>query len=63
VQQILKNDWNLHPFKMTVLPKLNVQNKRQRMPFAEWVQNNEVLFNNVWFSDEAHFQLDGVVNK
>jgi hypothetical protein len=29
--------------------------------FAEWAQNNVVLFNNVWFSDEAHF--DGEVNK
>jgi hypothetical protein len=33
------------------------------MAFAEWAQNNEVSFNNVWFSDEAHFHLDGVVNK
>jgi hypothetical protein len=31
------------------------------MAFAEWAQNNEVSFNNVWFSDEAHFHLDGVV--
>jgi hypothetical protein len=33
------------------------------MAFAEWVQNNEVFFNNVWFSDEGYFHLDGVVNK
>jgi hypothetical protein len=33
------------------------------MAFAEWAQNNEVLFNSVWFSDEAHFHVDGVVNK
>jgi hypothetical protein len=33
------------------------------MEFAEWAQNNEVSFNKVWFSDEAHFHLDGVVNK
>jgi hypothetical protein len=48
---------------MTVLLELSVQNKYQRMTFAEWAQNNEVLFNNIWFSDEAHFNLDGVVNK
>jgi hypothetical protein len=47
----------------TVLPKLTVQNKHQRMAFAEWAQNNEVSFFNVWFSDETHFHLDGVVNK
>jgi hypothetical protein len=45
-----------------VLPKLTVQNKHQRMAFAEWALNNEVLFNNVWFS-EAHCHLHGVVNK
>jgi hypothetical protein len=48
---------------MTVLPKLKVQNKHQRMAFAEWAQNNEVSFDNVWFSDETHFHLDGLVNK
>jgi hypothetical protein len=33
------------------------------MSFAEWGQNNEGSFKNVWFSDEAHFHLDGVVNR
>jgi hypothetical protein len=33
------------------------------MAFAEGAQNNEVSFNNDRFSDEAHFHLDGVVNK
>jgi hypothetical protein len=47
---------------MTVLYKLTIENKHQRMESAEWAQNNEVSFNNFWFSDEAHFHLDGVVN-
>jgi hypothetical protein len=47
---------------MRVLPKLTIRNKHQRMAFAEWAQNNEVSFNNVWFS-EANFHLDGIVNK
>jgi hypothetical protein len=46
-----------------VLPKLTVQNKRQRMAFAEWDQNNELSFSHVWFSDEAHFHFDDVFNK
>jgi hypothetical protein len=41
---------------------LTVQNKHQRMAFAEWAQNNEVSFNNVLFPDETHFHLDGAVN-
>jgi hypothetical protein len=35
VQQIFKSDLNLYPHKMTVLPKLTVQNKYERMAFAE----------------------------
>jgi hypothetical protein len=46
-----------------VLPELTVENKRQRMTFAEWSQKNEVSFNNVWFSDEGHSHFDGEVNK
>jgi hypothetical protein len=33
------------------------------MAFAEWVQTNDKSFNNVWFSVEAHSNLDDVVNK
>jgi hypothetical protein len=47
---------------MTMLHEYIVKNKHQRMAFAEWSQNYEVSFNNAWFSDEAHFHLDGVVN-
>jgi hypothetical protein len=63
VQWALKSDLNLYPYKITVLPKITVHNKHQRMAFAGWVQNNEVSFNSVWFSDEAHFRLDSVVDK
>jgi hypothetical protein len=54
---------NFYPYKMTVLPKLTVPNKHQRMAFAKWAQNNEASFNSVWFSYEAQVHLDGVVNK
>jgi hypothetical protein len=61
VQQILKNDLNLYAYKMTVSPKLKVKK------IKEWHLLNglriEVSFNNVRFSDEAHFHLDGVLNK
>jgi hypothetical protein len=33
------------------------------MTLAELAQNNDVSLNSVWFSEEAHFHLDGVVNK
>jgi hypothetical protein len=57
--ELLKNDLNLYPYKTTVLPKLTVQNKHQRMTFVKWAQNNKVSSNNVCFSDEARFHLDG----
>jgi hypothetical protein len=47
VQQIFKSYLSLYPYKMTVLPKLTVQNKQKRIAFAEWAQNNEVSFNSV----------------
>jgi hypothetical protein len=59
LQRILKSDLNLYPYKMTVLPKLTVQNKH--MAFAGWAQNNEVSFNNVWFSDDAHLHTKCVI--
>jgi hypothetical protein len=59
---MLKSDLTLYPYKITALPKLTVQSKHQRMAFAKRVLNNEVSLKNVWFSDEAHFHLDGVVN-
>jgi hypothetical protein len=46
-----------------VLPEISVQNKHQRMAFAERAQNNGASFNNVWFSDEAHYHLDGEVKQ
>jgi hypothetical protein len=48
---------------MTVLPKLTVPIRHRRMEFAECAQNNEASFYNIWFSDEAHFHLDGLVNE
>jgi hypothetical protein len=43
---------------------LNLQFKAEKkIAFAEWAQKNETSFNNMWFSDEACFHLDGVVNK
>jgi hypothetical protein len=42
VQPMLKSDLNLYPYITTMLPKLTVQNKHQRMEFAEWAENNEV---------------------
>jgi hypothetical protein len=47
VQRILKSDLNLYRYKMTVLPKLTIRNKHQRMASSEWAQNNDVSLSDV----------------
>jgi hypothetical protein len=44
------------------MSKLTIHNNPQRMAFAGLAQNNDVPFI-AWFSKEAHFHLDGSVNK
>jgi len=34
-----------------------------RLQFAVWADHEEITVHNVWFSDEAHFHLDGLLNK
>jgi hypothetical protein len=48
---------------MTVVHELTARDKQQRLEFAAWAEHKEVTMHNVWFSDEAHFHLDSVVNK
>jgi hypothetical protein len=48
---------------MSVLHKLSDCNKEWRLLFAAWAQEKNVTLLNRWFSDEAHFYLDGTINK
>jgi hypothetical protein len=34
-----------------------------RLTFAQWIRENDIIVNDIWFSDEAHFYLNGIVNK
>lgn len=63
VQRILKSDLHMYPYKMTVVHRLTNDQMQERLVFAYWAEDKQQTFNNVWFSDEAHFHLDGVVNK
>ena len=46
--------------------KLSKQNKAERQSFASWFlkksAENQNFIHSIWFSDEAHFHLDGTVN-
>ena len=63
VQRILKFDLNLIPYKISVMQHLKDSDIEARLKFANWVKLNEGVINQVWFSDEAHFYLNGQVNK
>lgn len=65
VKRILRLDLKFHPYKMLVVQQLNERDYAQREDFAVRMQ---VLFEEepnaiVIMSDEAHFALNGSVNK
>lgn len=65
VQRILQSDLILYPYKMTVAHKLTARDKERRLQFARWAieQDQEAVLHNTWFSDEAYFYVNGVVNR
>ena len=43
--------------------KLTAIDKERRLQFALWAMEEEAVLHNTWFTDEAYFHLNGVVNK
>jgi hypothetical protein len=54
---------DLYLYKVRVVHEFITHDKQQRLEFALWVEHKETKLHNVWFADEAHFHLYGVVNK
>ena len=67
VQRIMKQDFNLYPYKLEIKQTLTDRNKEQRFQMCTWfnemMENDEHWVGKIWFSDEAHFHLDGSVNR
>lgn len=63
VYRILKYDLKLTPYKISIMQHLKDTNTSSRLSFAQWMLRNIDLTDVIWFSDEAHFTLDGHVNK
>uniref|UniRef100_A0A6P7GIP0 Uncharacterized protein LOC114343176 n=1 Tax=Diabrotica virgifera virgifera TaxID=50390 RepID=A0A6P7GIP0_DIAVI len=66
VQRILRNDLKFHPYKIQLCQFLKPDDHLKRKIFAETMINNfcnEGGMENIIFSDEAHFHLNGYVNK
>lgn len=63
VQRILSKDMKLHPFKVQLVQALKPSDFIMRKEFCENMLSRFQTVNTIWFSDEAHFHLNGFVNK
>ena len=64
VQQIMKNDLGLHPYKIIIELLLYNDQKVKRKKFANWLRTNFRRGGTVriLFSDEKFFDIDGIYN-
>lgn len=65
--RILRHDLGLHPYKMVLAQELKPNDHRLRREFADWaleeMEGDPDFHRKIIFSDEAHFWLNGFVNK
>ena len=66
VQRILIKDLHLYPYRIQIKQKLTPADKEKRVEMCNWftetIEDNPDFLEDVWFSDEAHFNLSGHVN-
>lgn len=66
-RRIVRDDLNMHPFKIQITQQLKDDNYTRRFVFCEtiltMVEVDNFDIGRIWFSDEAHFDLFGNVNK
>ncbi|GBM93237.1 hypothetical protein AVEN_143177-1 [Araneus ventricosus] len=67
VRQIVVADLQLFPYKIQIPQRLSQRSVEQRLEFAntivEMIDNDQFDVSMLWCSDEAHFHLDGYVNR
>lgn len=64
LQRILTKDLQLHAYKIQLTQQLLPGDHEQRREFTNWILEQPADFaNKIIFSDEAHFHLDGFVNR
>lgn len=65
--KILRKDLGLRAYKIQLVQELKPNDHRARRTFGEWAQNEMAtdpdFHKKILFSDEAHFWLNGYVNK
>lgn len=63
IQRILKENMTFHPYKFQLTQALGEKDYERRLRFATLMTTRFPDMNNIIFSDEAHFQLNGEINK
>ena len=65
-QRIARTDLKLRPYKISIQQKLRDCDEKSRKRYCAWFSRkchtSSRFIENIWFSDEAHFHLDGRVN-
>lgn len=65
--KILRKDLGLHPYKIHLVQELKFMDHRKRREFGLWARTKLAaqpeFYREIIFSDEAHFWLNGYVNK
>lgn len=63
LRRILRFDLKLHPYKIQLVQELSHDDHTKRSSFSTSMLERFSNFGNILFSDEAHFHLNGFVNK
>lgn len=63
VHEILNKDLRFHPFKIQIVQALKPDDHNKRKSFCVTMLLRFRTVNTIFWSDEAHFQLNGSVNK
>lgn len=65
--KILRKDLCVKPYKIQLVQELKPHDLPQRLTFGEWalakLEEDPLFYRKIVFSDEAHFWLNGYVNK
>lgn len=66
VFRIMKRELKLYPYIITVHHKLKAEDMQRRRVMCEWLsqklERTPGWINHIWFSDEAHFHINGAIN-
>ena len=66
LRMILKSDLKLRPYTIQLHQRLSEANARERLEMCHWfldkIESDAQFIDNLWFSDEAHFYMNGYIN-